>query len=61
MDRTTEMLLDALKPFAVESDKWDKFLPDVTLVEGWPEGPDGSDITVGDLRQAKRIYKMMKG
>ena len=52
-------LMAALEPFALEADAWEGFSPDENLVEGWPGGP-GSEITVAHLREARRIYTVLK-
>ena len=60
METIIEMLLDALKPFADEAERWNHFSDEETLVEVWDDGPD-SQITVGDLRKAHTIFKSLGG
>jgi hypothetical protein len=60
MEQLQKLLLDALRPFAEEADKWDEYHPAELLIEPFPDGPD-SNITVGDLRRAKTVYDSFKG
>jgi hypothetical protein len=44
----------ALKPFALEAEKWIEYVDSEPLIEGWPDYP-GDSPTVGDCRRAREV------
>lgn len=55
-------LLEALRPFAREADRWIAHTPDETPLESVPIAQEGWDYnyTLGDLRRAKAVYDAAK-
>lgn len=56
METNVNKLIEALRPFAKEADKWLQFDDEEHLVESWYGVPD-SILTVGHLRAAKQAIE----
>lgn len=53
-----EQLVEALRPFAEEATHWENYDSDEHIVESFPGY--GGDLTVGDLRNAFNVLKLVK-
>ena len=61
-DEALKEAVEALKPFAGNSEAWADFHDAERLVEDWPEAhEDATALTVGDLRRAAAIVTKHEG
>jgi hypothetical protein len=58
METMIRLMTEALRPFAEEANKWDDFIDEHQIAGGF-RGDIPQGITVGDLRDARRVYNSM--